>query len=103
MTEKIRPYDFLSDQELADLVGEAANLRFRLAMLNPGEVRQTMVDHGCPPHAATMQVEHKAFRVYAAKFALDVQDAERGDRAAKERVEYVTQRWAEMRAKQPEV
>jgi hypothetical protein len=98
--ELIQPYAHLSDAELADLVGAAVDIRLRLSMLSPGEVRQTMIENGCPPNAATQQVKDPRFRIYAAKFHLDIQDAALGDSAAKERVEFVRESWAAMAAKQ---
>jgi hypothetical protein len=98
--ERIRPYEQLSDPELNQLVDAAVDLRLRLAMLSPGEVRQTMIEHGCPREAADMQTRDPRFRIYAAKFHLDVEDAALGDRAARERVDHVTESWAALRRNQ---
>ncbi len=95
--QKIRPYEHLSDQELWALAGEAADLRLRLAACSPGEVRQTLIEHGCPPKAALRQVMDPLGRTYAAKFHVDVADAALGDPEAKARVEFVTEGWTKMR------
>lgn len=97
-TGRVRPYEHLSDQELWSLAGEAADLRLRLAMCSPGEVRQTLIDHGCPPKAATRQVQDPHGRGYGARFHLDVADAALGDPKAQARVDHVTEMWAKMRA-----
>ncbi|HEX3561806.1 MAG TPA: hypothetical protein VHU24_03120 [Solirubrobacterales bacterium] len=94
---RIRPYEHLSDQELWSLAGDAADLRLRLAMCSPGEVRQTLIDHGCPAKAATRQVQDPQGRGYACRFHLDVADAALGDELAALRVEHVEAGWTRMR------
>lgn len=95
---KVRPYEHLSDQELWSLAGKAADLRLRLAEASPGEIFQTLVEHGCPKAAARRQVQDPLLRPSAARFHVDVADAKLGDAEAKERVEFVTTNWAKLRA-----
>jgi hypothetical protein len=96
--EKRHPYAGLTDQELNELVGEAADLRLRLAMLSPGEVAETLIAHGMPERSAREQVRTPGLRTFAAKFHLDTVDAKLGDRAAAERVEHCRAGWARMSA-----
>lgn len=96
--QKIRPYEHLSDQELWSLAGEAADLRIRLAECSPGEVIQTLIEHGCPKKAAVRQMQDPLLKGHGARFHVDVADAKLGDPDAKARVEYVTGLWAKMRA-----
>lgn len=96
--DRVRPYEHLSDQELWSLTGEAADLRLRLAMLSPGEVMATMIEHGCPKKAALRQVQDPQLRGFAARFHLDVADARLGNPEARARVEHVTSGWDRMRA-----
>jgi hypothetical protein len=95
---KRRPYEHLSDQELWSLAGEAAELRIRLAEASPGEVLQTLLEHGCPKKAALRQVQDPLLRGHAARFHVDVADARLGDGEARARVEHVTGGWAKLRA-----
>lgn len=95
---RVRPYEHLSDQELWSLAGEAADLRIRLAEASPGEIFQTLVEHGCPKKAAVRQVQDPLLKGHAARFHVDVADAALGDAEAKARIEYVTGLWAKMRA-----
>lgn len=95
---KVRPYEHLSDQELWSLAGEAADLRIRLAEASPGEIFQTLVEHGCPKKAAVRQVQDPLLKGHAARFHVDVADAALGDLEAKIRVDFVTSNWAKLRA-----
>jgi hypothetical protein len=94
---KIRPYEHLSDQELWSLAGQAADLRIRLAEASPGEVRQSLIEHGCPKKAANRQVLDPMGREYAARFHIDVADARMGDELAQRRVDHVVEGWSKMR------
>ncbi len=95
---RIRPYEHLSDQELWSLAGEAADLRIRLAECSPGEVIQTMVEHGCPRKAAVRQMQDPMLKGHGARFHIDVADARMGDPEAQRRVDHVTTMWEKMRA-----
>lgn len=96
---KVRPYEHLSDNELWNLSGEAAELRLRLASLHIAEVEGTMISHGCPPKAAARQLADPMGRSFAARFHLDVEDAKRGDETAQARVAHVTHGWELLRSK----
>lgn len=96
MAGDIQPYAGLSDSELAELAGQATDIRLRLAELSPGEVAQTLIDHGMPADAARMQVSTPGLRTFAAKFHLDCQDMLFGDAEARARVEYCEAAWADM-------
>lgn len=95
---KVRPYEHLSDAELRDLVADAADLRLRLAVLSPGDVYQTLIQHGCPKRPAVNMVTNPQLRGFAARFHLDCEDAHAGDPEAKARVEHVMTGWERMRA-----
>lgn len=95
---KIRPYENLDDQELNHLVNSAVDIRLRLAMLSPGEVRETLTAYGYPSDPGRV-VTDPVMRGWAARFHLDTQDALLGDREARERVEKISQSWAQMRAR----
>ncbi len=98
MTAKqIRPYEQLTDAELNDLVAGAADLRLRLAMLSPGEVRETLIAHGCAKVAATRMVTDPMMRGHAARFHLDTQDALLGDPEALARMQHVEHGWEALR------
>jgi hypothetical protein len=96
--DRVRPYEHLSDQELWNLSGEAADLRLRLAMLSPGEVMETLVRHGCPKKAALRQVQDPQLRGFAARFHIDVADAALGNPEARARMEHVITGWDRLRA-----
>jgi len=91
--EKIRPYEHLTDQELNDLTAAAADLRLRLAHANPGEVRETLVAHGCPKQVAARMCSNPLMLPYAARFHIDTADALLGDPEAKARMEHVQKGW----------
>lgn len=93
---KIRPYEHLSDQELWNLAGQAADLRIRLAECSPGEVIQTMVEHGCPRVAAVRQMQDPMLKGHGARFHCDVADAKMGDPDAIRRVAHVVDIWGKM-------
>lgn len=97
---KIRPYEHLDDVELNELVASAADLRLRMATLNPGKVRETLVRWGCPKKVAVRMVTDPLMRAHAARFHLDVEDVLRkGDPEARERVEHVQAGWERLRAR----
>lgn len=94
---KIRPYEHLHDDELVSLTVEAAALQQRMALTDPRQVQQKLVQLGCPRRdAAGMLADPRmslgAFRVY-----FDWIDAQFGDREAEERIEFITASWERMR------
>lgn len=94
---KIRPYEWLSDAELWDLAGQAADLRMRLSALQPGYVAEVMIEHGCRAKDAHAGVNDPHLRGFCARFALDVADAKRGDSEAQARVDHVVHGWEALR------
>jgi hypothetical protein len=96
-TRKVQPYGHLSDPELNQLVDGAVELRLRMAQHSPGEVRETLIAHGCPKAPALRMVTDPLMRPMAARFHIDVQDALLGDPEAKARMEWVIAGWERLR------
>lgn len=61
------------------------------------EIVATLVAHGQPRWAALEAVRNPQARLAALRFWADVQDAGAGDRAARQRVDYLRASWAVMR------
>jgi hypothetical protein len=97
--EKIQPYEHLSDAELHELTGEAADLQLRMSQLVAGEVAARMNEHGCPLLAAHRTVKHPLLAPSCYRFYLDCEDAERGDPEAKARVEIMERGWEALRSR----
>jgi|SRR5215472_12046730 len=53
----------------------------------------TLVSHGNPRWSAEQLRNNPNLRLVATQFAIDVEDASRGDRSAKQRVDYITSQW----------
>lgn len=64
------------------------------------ELINTLVAHGQPRHHAQEIKTNPQLRLAALRFWVDVGDAQHGDPAAKERVEYIRDCWERMRAEE---
>jgi hypothetical protein len=64
------------------------------------ELVKTLIEHGQPRHAAEELKRNPQLRLAALRFWADVGDARAGDKAAKERVDYLRECWAKMRAEE---
>jgi hypothetical protein len=95
--EKIRPYEHLSDPELNQLVDAAVDYRLRMALLEPAQVKASLIAHGCPAVAAERMVANPQMRPHAARFHLDTADALLGDPEAAARVAHMEEGWAKLR------
>lgn len=56
-----------------------------------------MVEHGCPVWSANELRRSGFLRFCAVRFFFDVMDAQEGDRAARERVDFIREQYQEMR------
>lgn len=61
------------------------------------ELIATLVAHGQPRYAAEQVKTDPQLRLAALRFWVDVGDAGRGDKQAKERVDYIRASWSAMR------
>lgn len=61
------------------------------------ELVRCLTDAGQPVHAAREVYTNPGLRFAALRFWADVQDADKGDSAAKQRVDYCRSEWAQMR------
>jgi hypothetical protein len=71
-----------------------------IAAVPDEELIANLVEHGQPRHAAQELKRNPQLRLAALRFWVDVGDARRGDKAAKERVEYVRECWQQQRAQE---
>lgn len=69
-----------------------------IASIPDAELIACLVEHGQPRHAALELRRNPMLREAALRFWVDVGDANRGDKAAKERVDYCRDCWSQMRA-----
>jgi hypothetical protein len=77
-----------------------AGIRTPLAAVTDDELVAELVAHGQPRHAANELRSNPQLRLAALRFWVDVGDARKGDRAARERVDYMRECWARMRAEE---
>lgn len=72
----------------------------RVAAVPDEELIACLVAHGQPRHAAQEVRTNPQCRLAALRFWVDVGDAGKGDKAARERVDYCRQAWSVMRAQE---
>jgi hypothetical protein len=68
-----------------------------IASIPDDELIACLVEHGQPRHAAVEVRTNPQLRLAALRFWVDVGDARKGDKAAKERVDYCRECWSRMR------
>jgi hypothetical protein len=68
-----------------------------IASVPDNELINTLVAHGQPRYGAEELRTNPQLRLLATRFWVDVGDAGRGDKAAKERVDYCRASWEAMR------
>lgn len=71
-----------------------------IAAVPDDELIACLVEHGQPRHAAQELRRNPQLRLAALRFWVDVGDAQRGDRTARERVDYCRDCWQQMRAQE---
>jgi hypothetical protein len=69
-----------------------------IAAIPDEELIACLVEHGEPRHAAAEVKTNPQLRLAALRFWVDVGDARKGDKAARERVDYCRECWTRMRA-----
>lgn len=77
-----------------------AGIKTPLAAVPDEELIACLVEHGQPRHAAAELKRNPQLRLAALRFWVDVGDARKGDKAARERVDYVRESWARMRTEE---
>lgn len=77
-----------------------AGIATPIAAVPDDELVAELVAHGQPAHAANELRTNPQLRLAALRFWVDVGDARQGDRAAKERVDYMRECWSKMRAEE---
>lgn len=78
--------------------GAGAGIAAPLAAVPDAELVACLVEHGQPRHAALELTRNPSLRLAALRFWVDVGDAQKGDRAARERVDFCRASWQRMRA-----
>lgn len=71
-----------------------------IASVPDTELIACLVEHGQPRHAAAELQRNPQLRLAALRFWVDVGDARKGDKSARERVDYIRECWARMRAEE---
>lgn len=97
MSEKVRPYEHLSDPELNELTDEAAKLRMRVTLTDPRDVIAVLTELGCPRADVMGMLRDPTMRLGAFRVYFDSLDARLGDQEAKDRLEFITTSWSRMR------
>jgi hypothetical protein len=77
-----------------------AGIRTPIAAVPDEELIACLVEHGQPRHAAIELKRKPQLRLAALRFWVDVGDAQKGDPAARERVDYMRECWTRMRAEE---
>jgi hypothetical protein len=77
--------------------GAGAGIREPLAAVPDAELIATLVAHGQPRWSAELLMRDPALRLAAVRFWVDVGDAGRGDKQAKERVDMIRESFARLR------
>lgn len=77
-----------------------AGIATPIASVPDAELINELVAHGQPRWAAEELRHNPQLRLAALRFWVDVGDAQRGDKAARERVEYMRECWHAMRAEE---
>jgi hypothetical protein len=68
-----------------------------IAAVPDEELIGCLIEHGQPAHSAREVKRNPQLRLAALRFWVDVGDARKGDKAAKERVDYCRESWSAMR------
>lgn len=79
---------------------EAGGIRTPIASVPDAELIACLVEHGQPRWSAEELKRNPQLRLAALRFWVDVGDAQKGDPAARERVDYMRACWARMRAEE---
>jgi hypothetical protein len=77
--------------------GAGAGIPAPLAAVPDAELISTLVAHGQPRWSAQLLMRDPALRLAALRFWVDVGDAGRGDKRAKERVDHIRDSFARLR------